>query len=249
MDYLKRFLNHSGYTEYLESGNMIKPNVSYCEDASDVHYNPIDPYGGHDYVEIGGLKWATVNLGATSATDSGLYFQWGDTQGYTASQVGSGSGQKYFGWEDYKYGDGTSEPPSSAMTKYNNTDGLTILLPEDDAATAAWGGNWRIPTKEEFQTLSTSTTTAWTSDYNGSGVAGLILTPIADSNEVLFFPAGGLCDRGGVTNVGVYGNYSSSTLKSTNVGNSTTMYFNSTRVWWTPSGARYYGNSIRPVAD
>jgi hypothetical protein len=33
-----------------------------------------------------------MNVGASSVTDTGLYFQWGDTQGYTASQVGSGEG-------------------------------------------------------------------------------------------------------------------------------------------------------------
>lgn len=82
---------------------------------------------GHDYVEIGGLKWATINIGASQQSDYGLYFAWGDTQGYTASQSGSGSGKKYFGWADYKYGNGTSSPGATGMTKYNSTDGLTTL--------------------------------------------------------------------------------------------------------------------------
>ena len=54
-------------------------------------------YLGHEYVEIAGIKWATCNIGANSITDYGLYFQWGDTQGYTADQVGSGEGKKFFG--------------------------------------------------------------------------------------------------------------------------------------------------------
>jgi len=33
-----------------------------------------------------------MNLGANSITDPGLYYQWGDTQGYTDSQIGSGEG-------------------------------------------------------------------------------------------------------------------------------------------------------------
>ena len=103
---------------------------------------------GHEYVEIGGIKWATMNIGANSVTDTGLYFQWGDTQGYTASQVGNGSGQKYFGWADYKYGDGTSSPGAEGMTKYNSTDGKTVLEAADDAAVANWGGSWRMPTTE-----------------------------------------------------------------------------------------------------
>ena len=82
---------------------------------------------GHEYVEIGGLKWATMNIGANNVTDYGLYFQWGDTQGYTAFQVGSGDNQKYFGWADYKYGNGTSSPVATDMTKYNATDGKVVL--------------------------------------------------------------------------------------------------------------------------
>ena len=44
-----------------------------------------------DYVDLGlpsGLLWAKKNLGAATEEDAGLYFQWGDTQGYTAEQVG-----------------------------------------------------------------------------------------------------------------------------------------------------------------
>jgi hypothetical protein len=45
---------------------------------------------GHDYVEIGGIKWATMNLGATDVTDPGMFYQWADIQGYSASEVGKG---------------------------------------------------------------------------------------------------------------------------------------------------------------
>ena len=37
-------------------------------------------HNGYEYVEIGGIKWAVCNVGAKKPTDSGLYFQWGDTQ-------------------------------------------------------------------------------------------------------------------------------------------------------------------------
>ena len=157
--FIKVFSSHTDY-ETAESG-LVKPNVSYCRDNKDVHYNPyVDPYNGHEYVEIGGLKWATMNIGANSITDTGLYFQWGDTQGYTAEQVGSGEGQKYFGWADYKYGNGTSSPGATGMTKYNATDGKTVLEASDDAAVANWGGSWRMPTTAEFQALGAAVNTA-----------------------------------------------------------------------------------------
>lgn len=38
----------------------------------------------HTCVEIGGIKWATMNIGASEVTDYGLWFAWGETQGYTA---------------------------------------------------------------------------------------------------------------------------------------------------------------------
>ena len=49
----------------------------------------------YDYVDLGlpsGLLWATKNIGANTEEEAGLYFQWGDTQGYTAEQVGVGEG-------------------------------------------------------------------------------------------------------------------------------------------------------------
>ena len=213
MKYLKKFENHAAYAA-AESG-LILPNVSLCVQENEVHYNPsTPPTPQHDYIEIGGLKWATMNIGANNVTDIGLYFQWGDTQGYTIEQVGSSEGQKYFGWADYKFNPSGDE---ETMTKYNSTDGKTVLDAEDDAATAAWGGNWRMPTSVEFQTLGAAVTTAWTANYQGSGAPGLVLIDKTDESNVLFFPACGSCSNGGLSGLGGYGNYWSSSLYSSNV--------------------------------
>ncbi len=242
MKYLKQFETHAEY-EAAES-SLILPNVSICKDTpNEVHYNPyFDPYAGHEYVEIGGLKWATMNIGASQPSDYGLYFAWGDTQGYTADQVGSGEGQKYFGEHDYKYYDSENE----VMTKYNDEDGLTILQPSDDAVTAAWGGNWRMPTNEEVQVLKTSTTSAWTADYEGSGVAGLVLTSNDDSSKNLFFPAVSYVDSGYVINFGNNGCYWSSTKYDT-----FDAYDLSFGDDWIADNDyyRYYGFSVRGVLD
>ena len=249
MKYINKFNQHTAYTEYETSGNMIKPNVSYCVDNDDVHYNPIDPYGGHDYVEIAGLKWATMNIGANSVTDAGLRFQWGDAQGYTASQVGSGEGKKYFAWADYKYGNGTSAPGATGMTKYNATDGLSTLEAADDAAVANWGGSWRMPTTAEFQALGEAVNTAWTADYQGSGVSGIVCTDKTDSSKTLFFPAAGRCFNGSVSNVGTYGYYWSGSLYAGDRQRAYDLGFYSGSVFWDGDVNRYYGNSVRPVAD
>ena len=220
--------------------------MSLTEDDSKVHYFE-DPYKGHEYVEIGGLKWATMNIGASQPSDYGLYFQWGDTQGYTAEQVGSGEGQKYFGWADYKYGDGTSSPDVTGMTKYNATDGLTTLKAVDDAAVANWGGSWRMPTTDEFQALGNAVNTAWTDDYQGSGVAGLVCTDKTDSSKTLFFPADGRCHDGSVGFVGSYGGYWSSSLYADNWRYAYDLLFDSYDAGWDDYSDRYFGFAVRPV--
>ena len=252
--YLKLFETASQYNAYTaDTANFIKPNVSFIEETSGVAYNPdvippTPPTPSHDYVEIGGVKWATMNIGANSVTDTGLYFQWGDAQGYTASQVGSGEGQKYFGWEDYKYGNGASSPDEIVMTKYNSTDGKTVLETSDDAVTAAWGGGWRMPTTAEFQALGEAVNTAWTSDYQGSGVAGLVCTDKTDNTKVLFFPAAGVCFYGDVYLEGS-GGYWSNSLNSSEVQKAYSLYYDedSDVNWQQSRDYRRYGFAIRGV--
>lgn len=41
MKYLKLFNDHSGYTEFCESGEMVRPNVSYCVEQNELHYNDV----------------------------------------------------------------------------------------------------------------------------------------------------------------------------------------------------------------
>ena len=221
-----------------------KPHVSLTKDDSKVHYFE-DPYKGHQYVEIGGLKWATMNIGASQPSDYGLYFAWGDTQGYTAEQVGSGKGQKYFGWADYKYGNGTSSPGATGMTKYNETDGKTILEAVDDAAVANWGGSWRMPTTAEFQALGAAVNTKWTQVNN---VYGILCTDKTDSSKTLFFPAAGRCDEGSVGLVGDVGLYWSSSLDTDFRQHAFGLGFSSYGASWDNSDdSRYGGCAVRPV--
>lgn len=247
--FLKKFETMSQYNAYTaDTENFMLPNVSLTVDNNAVHYNPsTPPTPSHDFVEIGGIKWATMNVGANSITDTGLYFQWGDTQGYTAAQCGSGEGQKYFGWEDYKYSEGGAASDAGTITKYNESDGLTTLQSSDDAVKAAWGGNWRMPTVSEFIALGNAVNTAWTADYQGSGVAGVVLTSNADG-ATLFFPACGNCSTGSVGNVGFQGKYWSSSLNSSSVQYAYHLSFNNGYVdWQNGNDYRFLGYPVRGV--
>ena len=208
-----------------------------------------DPYAGHTYVDLGlpsGTKWATMNVGATGITDGGLYFQWGDTSGYTAAQVGEGGRKKYFGWADYKYGNGTSSPGETGMTKYNSTDGKIVLNTSDDAARVNWGGSWRMPTETEFNELTANTTFEWVTDFNGSGVNGAKYTAKNGNNNYVFFPAAGNCYDGTVVYVSGLGAYWSSSLYTSRMIYSSSLLFGSSfsRV---DKSVRYAGCSVRGV--
>ena len=145
MKYLKEFDTETNYLAYRDDkSKYLKPNVSLCVEHDVVYYNypPKPKPNGHDYVDLdlpSGTLWATMNVGASKPSDAGFYFQWGDTQGYTADQVGLGEGQKKFAsdWSDYKFG------VYPNFSKYN-TVGATLEL-ADDAANVNMGGDWHMP--------------------------------------------------------------------------------------------------------
>ena len=139
-----------------------------------------------DYVDFGlssGLLWAKKNLGAETEEDAGLYFQWGDTQGYTAEQVGNGEGLKPFNWGDYKFSINGS---GSNFSKYNSSDHKTVLDLEDDAVHADMGGNWRIPTQDDFHELINNTD-LYLVPVEGAEIKGAVTTEGAPSGPPIYF--------------------------------------------------------------
>ena len=149
---------------------------------------------GYEYVDLNlpsGTLWATCNVGASKPSDVGLYFQWGDTSGYTADQVGK---DKQFTWNDYKF---SIDGSSSNFSKYT-TKGATLDL-EDDAAHTNMGGSWHMPTPEQCQELIDNTTTAWTA-------SGMAFTSKTDRSKSIFIPTAGNAWDGSVYGRG-YGGY------------------------------------------
>lgn len=72
--FFKKYATTAEYNTYINNNNKILPNVSICNDTNIIYYNPAANNATHEYVEIGGIKWATMNLGATTEADTGLYF-------------------------------------------------------------------------------------------------------------------------------------------------------------------------------
>ena len=169
----------------------------------------------HPYVDLGlpsGTLWATCNVGASKPTDYGLYFQWGDTVGYTVDQIGTGSGQKKFAndWSDYKwYLSGSTNDENIAFKKYT-TPGTKLEL-EDDAAHANMGGDWHMPLPAQITELLRNTTNTWITQ---DGVNGRLFTSKTDPSKSIFIPAAGNAWDGSVRRSGGYGYVWSSMLNT-----------------------------------
>ena len=210
----------AGTTYYYRAYVMIDDAVCYgsaCQETTfgkkqDQEYTVIN---GHKFVDLGlpsGLLWATCNVGAFTAADDGNYYAWGETT----------TKENYY-FDTYKYG--TS---SSNLTKYNKTDGKTILDKEDDAAYVNWGSSCRMPTGAEFEELVNSDNCTWTwthiTNSSGSSVKGYEVTSKKNGNSI-FLPASGYRYGSGLYNHGSHGVYWSSTLGSSSVSDAYNLYF------------------------
>ena len=69
------------------------------------------------------------------------------------------------------------------MTKYNQQDNLTQLTSEDDVAAVNWGGNWRMPTIEEWRELHENCT--WNGNLDGTSV---IYTITGKNGNKIYLP-------------------------------------------------------------
>ena len=197
---------------------------------------------GHDYVDLdlpSRTLWATMNVGASLPMDTGLYFQWGDVQGYTEDQVGDIECKKAFSWMDYKF---SIKGSNENFSKYTTT-GATLDL-EDDAANANMGGDWHMPTPEQFKELINETDNTWTTQ---DGINGRLFTSKTDTSKSIFIPAAGYAWNGSLYDVGRSGFVWSSMLSAYDVSSGQYLSFDSGDVYLYNYGYRYYGFSVRGV--
>ena len=116
----------------------------------------------HEAVDLGlSVKWATVNLGASTYEKQGYTYAWGETS----------SRRSNFNFWNYKYYSNPSDNyyNSSHVKRLGNIEGSQY-----DAATKLWGGGWKMPTRAQMRELVQFCT--WvrinTSDFNGYKIIG-----------------------------------------------------------------------------
>ena len=150
-----------------------------CDSASQ---EPDEPSVDFQPVDMGlpsGTQWAPCNVGANKPEEYGNYYAWGVTE----------APQENYDWKHYKYCAGTEY----SFTKYCShedegyngfVDNKTTLEPMDDAATVNWGGNWRMPTRDEINELRENCDL---SVIDVNGVSGFQFTSKINGNSI-FFP-------------------------------------------------------------
>ena len=201
------------------------------------------------------LYWAKSNLSdkglCANPEDYGDYYAWGETEPYYSSQSpltwknGKSAG---YDWASYEWCNGSS----STLTKYNTqssfgtVDNKTVLDQEDDVASVKLGGKWRMPTDAEWTELRTKCTWTWTTNYNGTGVMGRIVTATNGNN--IFLPAAGERYDTDLYDAGSYGYYLSSSLYTDDPSGALNVFFNSDD-FGRDGTYRNCGLSVRPVSE
>ena len=217
------------------------------DDESDFSINA----NGHEYVDLGlpsGTLWATCNIGAESPEEYGDYFAWGETQS-----------KDYYGWDSYKL---IEEGKSSSyyLNKYTCPDGnagiwyegdgefigdnKTVLDLSDDAANANWGGDWRMPTRDELEELKNPSNCTWDL-ITLNGKKGCRVTSKINGNSI-FLPVAGYRYNSDLYYSDSYGYIWTSTLSNLSTG-AYVLCFGSDHVDWFNYSFRCAGKSIRPV--
>ena len=166
-----------------------------------------------------GTLWANMNVGAFSEEAPGNSYAWGETEVKTT-----------YSWSTYKWYNRYNGDYYN-MTKYNLSDKLTELEPEDDAAYVNWGKQWRMPSEAQFEELINHCSWNWTmqNGVNGYKVVG-------PNGNSIFMP----------TTAGSYGYYWSRALYAGYPYRARYLDFNSSSIG-TSDYNRCYGRSVRPV--
>lgn len=191
---------------------------------------------GHEAVDLGltsGTLWATMNVGAVSPAGYGKQYSWGETQEKSVYEI-----QTYL----YCRGTYTTLTKYCLDMNYGQVDNKTVLVPDDDAAHVAWGGDWRMPTQADVQELLDECTCLWSVQ---SDVAGMFF--IASNGNSVFFPASGYHYQRMWEETGTNGYYWTNTLSGTFSGNACGLEFDAGGAENTVID-RFIGCAVRPVA-
>ena len=170
-----------------------------------------------------GTLWAAGNIGAELPWETGKYFAWGETIGYTEDNVNSG--KRSFN--------------SAGYTASIISGDLTL---EHDAAHVNLGGNWQIPTTDYYQELIDNCIYSFYSNYRGTGVTCAVFKSMVNGNE-LVIPCTGYYN--GITKLS--DDYAYCWSSSWSSSSAAKRGYGSNTFTATSTSNRYYGMNVRSI--
>lgn len=203
-------------------------SVNYSDVSLDIALPVGQPSASVTAVDLGltsngrKLFWADRNIGAANINENGIFYAWGETRTNTVFTVAENYGNRIYIFKSrhsahlgitagtyflIKYWNNPSYPADLYGFPNHANDGLHVLQPEDDAAHVIWGGDWRMPTKAEIDSLLTCTHSNFT---NNSGV--VISGRGSYSSNQIKVPAAGHMNEFNHRENGAESNFWSSTL-------------------------------------
>ena len=190
-----------------------------------------------EWVDLGlpsGLKWATMNVGATAPEGYGDHFAWGETEP-----------KDNYSWNTYAFttDGGRTFTKYNTDSQYGTVDDKTVLEASDDAAAKNWGGAWRMPTDAEWTELRGQCVWTWTTLKGVNGYEG---KSRANGNAIFLPAAGYRYDSGGISSAGNNGYYWSSSLGTDKPVYALYADFKSGYMGY-GKNYRHIGYSVRPV--
>ena len=191
-----------------------------------------------------GPYWATTNIGADNPEDYGYYFWWGDTVGYKRENdkwIATDGSSSNFSFNSGNAPTYDKDVATLQREGWITADG--VLAPEHDAAHVQWGGDWRMPTKQELSDLNSKCDWAWTTQ---NGVQGYRVKGKGTyASASIFLPCCGYGYGTSLTYASSDGYYWSSVPYS-GILDSWSIHFYSSSLY-TSSFRRLSGRSVRPV--
>ena len=185
----------------------------------------------YPYVDLGlSVLWSPYNLGATTLSEPGNYYAWGEI-------VPKNS----YKWGTYKWGNIGSFTKYNNNTSYGVVDNVNTLEANDDAARYLWGEPWRIPTRDDCEELKSRCTL-----YPISGVGWSVLGP--NGNYIIIPPHTAQDDTGTYSYISLSRLFWSSTIYDSDCRYAYLYSVDTYRIDW-EAFDRYVGLPIRPVRN
>ena len=237
--------------------------------------------GGAVAVDMGhpdGVKWANMNVGATTMTDYGDYFAWGATKPFYVTHDAYGNeitghwidGKTGYVWANYPFMR-SGQSDYLYITKYTFADGQTSGIWYDGSTFK--GDNGDGVEHKDFASydyvddaaranwggtwrMPTDAEWKWLLDNcnwtltTQSGVYGVLVRSKIDgyTDNTIFLPASGDWFYDSLIDEGVYGRYWSSSVSESGSRFARSVYFYSGGVF-SAQHNRFIGQSVRPVTE